>query len=225
MDRNDMVGYLLLNERKKKNNRAYWECTCTLCGNDKDIREDTLQSGKTVSCGCYQKTEMHAEKIKQSHPIEDLTGNVYHELTVLRMSDKRVGKKIMCTCLCSCGKIVDVFRLDINGKRTDGLNRVRMEEHLMRLADGADFPDGLDGAYLIVGIHDRDKAGFRTDSGFHFFRQNDTVLMHIQQGDLKAFGFQLLQGVEHRVVFKGGGDDVVLSVFLSGALQRVLFKY
>lgn len=118
MDRNDMVGYLLLNERKKKNSRAYWGCTCTLCGNDKDIREDTLQSGKTVSCGCYQKTEMHAEKIKQSHPIEDLTGNVYHELTVLRMSDKRVGKKIMCTCLCSCGKIVDVWAANLKNGNT-----------------------------------------------------------------------------------------------------------
>ena len=35
--------------------------------------------------------------------------------------------------------------------------------------------------------------------------------MHIQQGNLKSFGLQLLQCMQHRVVFKGGGDNMVLS--------------
>ena len=118
MNRNDMVGYLLLNQRNKQNNRAYWDCTCTLCGNNKNIREDTLQSGKRVSCGCYQKSKECSEKRKLSAQIEDLTGRVYHELTVLHISDKRVGKKIMWTCLCSCGQIVDVWSANLKNGNT-----------------------------------------------------------------------------------------------------------
>ena len=113
MDRNDMIGYLLLNERYKKNNRAYWNCTCTLCGSNKDMREDTLQTGKTISCGCYTKSKLFSDKQKEKHQIEDLTGNKYYDLTVLGLSDNRVGKKIMWKCLCSCGKIVDVWSANL----------------------------------------------------------------------------------------------------------------
>ena len=95
-------------------------------------------------------------------------------------------------------------------------------------ADGADFPDWLNGADLVVGVHDGNKAGFRTEGRFNFFRTDHTVLMHIQQGDFKALGFQLLQGMEHGVMFKGGGNDVVLSFFLSrkgGGTDRLIIGF
>ena len=85
----------------------------------------------------------------------------------------------------------------------------------MRSANGTDLPDGLDGADLIVGVHHCDKAGFRADGGFHFFRKNDAVLMHIQQGHLKAFGLQLSQGMKDSMMFEGGGNDMRLSFSLT----------
>ena len=86
----------------------------------------------------------------------------------------------------------------------------------MRFADRTYFPDGLNRADLIVGIHNGNNGGLRTDGGFHFFRPDDAVHMHGQQRHFKTFSFQLFQGVEHRVMLKGGGNDMILSLFPSG---------
>ena len=48
------VGHLTLLYRFRKNGRAYWHCKCD-CGNEKDIREDTINSGRSISCGCGSK--------------------------------------------------------------------------------------------------------------------------------------------------------------------------
>ena len=107
MNKNDIVGYLLLNDRTQKNKRPYWNCTCLLCGNKKDIREDSIKSGKTISDGCYKKSSIQSDKAKEKHPIKDLTGRVYSELTVLYFVGRQ-NKKSIWACLCSCGKIVNV---------------------------------------------------------------------------------------------------------------------
>ena len=44
------------------------------------------------------------------------------------------------------------------------LHRVRVEQHALFAADRADLRDGLDGADLVVGVHDRHKAGILADS-------------------------------------------------------------
>ena len=114
----DMVGHLFLNDRHINKSRAYWNCTCELCGQSKDIREDSLKSGKVISDGCYKKTKEFSNKNKSIHQIEDLTGNVYYELTVLHLAENRQGKHIMWTCLCSCGKIVDVWAANLKNGNT-----------------------------------------------------------------------------------------------------------
>lgn len=43
---------LKLDPEKSTKKRKYWICEC-LCGNTKSILADNLQSGKTISCGCY----------------------------------------------------------------------------------------------------------------------------------------------------------------------------
>lgn len=129
MNRNDIIGYLQLQDRIQRNGRPYWNCTCKLCNNTKEIREDSLKSGKTISCGCYKKTKEFSDKSKLNNPIEDLTGNTYFELTVLGLSEKRIGKKIMWTCLCSCGKIIDVWSANLkngNSKSCGDFNTHRI---------------------------------------------------------------------------------------------------
>ena len=37
-----------------KNGRVYWHCKCT-CGNETDVRGDSLRSGHIQSCGCLQR--------------------------------------------------------------------------------------------------------------------------------------------------------------------------
>ena len=153
MNRNDIVGYLILNEKIQKNNRPYWNCTCQLCGQSKDIREDSLKSGKVVSDGCYKKTKTFSEKNKQIHTIEDLTGNVYYELTVLGLSNKRVGKKIMWKCLCSCGKIVDVWSANLkNGNtKTCGDFESHREKYMRKIWDETldDLSGDIYGDWLV----------------------------------------------------------------------------
>ena len=122
METGDVVGYLLLKERKTVNGRIFWNCECKLCGSEKLIRQDALKYGTTISCGCYKSTKEYAEKIKSQHPVEDLTGNTYGELTVLHLADHRQGKHILWTCRCSCGNVVDVWSANLkNGNsRTCG---------------------------------------------------------------------------------------------------------
>ena len=63
------IGHLTLIKRYKKGKRVFWTCLCD-CGNYKDIREDSINSGKSISCGCGQKTTQFQKKIKRDsdHP-------------------------------------------------------------------------------------------------------------------------------------------------------------
>ena len=54
-----------LGYRKKRNDgrgsRAYWDCECD-CGNLCTIVSDSLTGGKTKSCGCYNRDNLHLIK-------------------------------------------------------------------------------------------------------------------------------------------------------------------
>ena len=40
--------------KSEKDGRIYWHCICD-CGNERDIRSDSLTSGNTTSCGCLHR--------------------------------------------------------------------------------------------------------------------------------------------------------------------------
>ena len=107
---------------------------------------------------------------------------------------------------------VDVLLFDVDFQVADGLNGVGVEGHAGLLADGADFRDGQHGADLVVGVHGGHQAGVGTDGVLHLLGGDVVIVLHIQIGDLKAFLFQLCQGVQHSVVLKGGGDNVLLAL-------------
>lgn len=72
--------------------RHYYRCGCE-CGGYKDVLKTNLLSGRVKSCGCMTR--------------EDLTGNVYGYLTVLRESSKRDSeRRRLWECECECGNIV-----------------------------------------------------------------------------------------------------------------------
>ena len=102
----------VLNKAFSKNGRLYWHCKCD-CGNEKDIRGDSLTSGKTTSCGCYQK-----EKITQiASQIEDLTGQKFNRLTVLRRDFSKTNK-VFWRCKCDCGNETSVDTTSLKTGRT-----------------------------------------------------------------------------------------------------------
>ena len=90
------------------------------------------------------------------------------------------------------------------------LDRIRVEQDPRLPADGADLGDGLDGADLVVGEHDAHQAGVRPDGLPHLLRRYHAARRDVQQRHLKPLPLQRLEGVEHRVVLKLGGDDVPL---------------
>jgi len=83
-----------------KRNQKLWECQCD-CGKTAYVTSHSLRKGYTTSCGCYI-------SIKQ---FVDLTGRKVGRLTVLKLSDTKLGKSIAWDCLCDCGKMTKV-RMD-----------------------------------------------------------------------------------------------------------------
>lgn len=51
-----VFGYLIAFERKKRKGttKAYYGCTCLICGKEVDVTAHNLRSGITKSCGCLR---------------------------------------------------------------------------------------------------------------------------------------------------------------------------
>ena len=100
---------------------------------------------------------------------------------------------------------------------TRSLHGVGVEQHALFMADRADLRDRQDGADLVVGVHGGDQAGVRPDGVRHLLGGDGADGADRQQFHLEALFFQFLQGVEHGVVFKSGGDDVLFALALADA--------
>lgn len=92
-------------DRKDKNNKKYYLCECE-CGNKKVIRSDSLTSGKTISCGCYNR-EVNSNR--KGEKVKDITGQVFGRLTAVYKTD-RTDKYYVSywMCICECGSEVEV---------------------------------------------------------------------------------------------------------------------
>ena len=110
------------------------------------------------------------------------------------------------------GEHVDIHGLDVDGHVPRGLNGVGVEWNTALTADRADLGDGLHGADLIVGEHHGHKTCILADSVAQLVNADYTVLMDVQQRDLPALFFKLLESVQHGVMLKLGGDDVLLAL-------------
>lgn len=101
---------------KKNSKRAYWRCKCD-CGNIKTIMSTSLVSGKTLSCGCFQK-EKTSNALK-----ENLIGQKFGKLEVIKAVDNIIEasgqQRTAWLCQCDCGnqKIVKTINLK-NGSTT-----------------------------------------------------------------------------------------------------------
>lgn len=103
-------GYLTVisldEERTNNNKRTYWFCKCD-CGNPeiKSIRCDQLSSGRTKSCGCYNRkmASERMKKISQSNQIkEDLTGKIFGYWYVQNRAENK-NNHVAWNCICKCG--------------------------------------------------------------------------------------------------------------------------
>ena len=102
----DRIGTIIKNfkilDYKRENGETYFYIECLLCGNKKWMKGSEVTSGKSVSCGCYNKNN----NLKKS---EDLTGQKFGELTVLKATEKRSRNgSVIWECKCSCRNYVSV---------------------------------------------------------------------------------------------------------------------
>lgn len=81
----------VLNYAGKWDGLHHWQCRCD-CGKETVVGQTALQSGHTTSCGCQNRP-----------PVEDITGQVFGRLTVLRQEEWKNGTSFW-RCRCECGK-------------------------------------------------------------------------------------------------------------------------
>lgn len=77
-----------------KHGHVMWKCRC-ICGNTKNILTNSLISGRTKSCGCFNR--------ETTHNFTDITGQTFGRLTVINRTENRRSKKVQWKCLCECG--------------------------------------------------------------------------------------------------------------------------
>ena len=96
---------------ERRNNRIYWHCKCD-CGNECDVRGDSLKDGSVKSCGCLNKEIV----------TRDLTNQRFGKLIALEPTNKRKGTNVVWKCQCDCGNIceVDTGHLTTGGTKSCG---------------------------------------------------------------------------------------------------------
>ena len=100
-------------EPNDKNSRSMWRCKCLYngCGNEVVVMGKRLLNGNTKSCGC----------LKHRHKYDDLTGNIYGDLTVDSLAYIK-GNIVFWNCHCTCGntKVIRASSLTQNKVYTCG---------------------------------------------------------------------------------------------------------
>lgn len=99
---NDLTGrrfgrwtVLHLSNNKTSNNKSMWTCQCD-CGNIRDIKPDSLISGRSQSCGCLQK------EVVSNNSFVDITGQTFGRLTALEFIGCDRHQCRLWRCVCSC---------------------------------------------------------------------------------------------------------------------------
>lgn len=107
-----MYGRLtVLEDVGRQHGHVLWRCLCE-CGNTVDVMANSLQNGRTQSCGC-----LHKERASETSKI-DLTGRIFGRLTVLEDVGRTKRQQVIWRCLCDCGNTVDVITASLRNGGT-----------------------------------------------------------------------------------------------------------
>lgn len=98
-----------------KTDGSYWLCQCE-CGKTKIVLGTSLQNNSTKSCGCLKKENMSKEFLDHQQKQEDIIGQKFGRLTVIR--DIENEKRSLCLCKCECGKEITTRKDALKAGRT-----------------------------------------------------------------------------------------------------------
>jgi hypothetical protein len=112
-DKYGMLTVLSVNEKKGTGGKLFYDCLCD-CGNIKTVWGSALLAGLTTSCGCYQSSLEHRQKLSaaiQGVSLDEWIGfkpkrkqNVYKSTDEYRQWEKSVFEIDNHTCV-KCGKV------------------------------------------------------------------------------------------------------------------------
>jgi len=77
---------------ERKDRSVVWECKCS-CGKRAKASAVDLRRGRAKHCGCYPKGK-----------IKDLRGQTFGHLTVISLTEERMGSNVVWECECICGE-------------------------------------------------------------------------------------------------------------------------
>lgn len=129
----------------------YFLCRCE-CGTEKEVSGNSLRAGTSQNCGCVRKKRM----LKQHEADEDLTGQKFGELTVLKCSGRSTYGRRLWLCECSCGKRVKQTTTDLRGGRAKSCGHVATEK-VAKIADCGTNP----AAIASLKMNSRNTSGFK----------------------------------------------------------------
>lgn len=112
---------VVISRAPNKNKRTYWHCKCS-CGNELDVRSDSLLSGNTTSCGC-RKLKL-VQELGQNN-FKDLTNQKFNKLTALYPIKKENSSKYYWICQCECGNLVTVIGTSLTSGNTSSCGCVK----------------------------------------------------------------------------------------------------
>lgn len=101
-------GHLTVIEKTGQTENKYrlWLCRCD-CGKEITVNTKRLKSGTVTNCGCIPRKDARKGKI-----AEDLTGQVFGYLTVVRRAENKYGRTCW-LCRCECGKEKEATARDL----------------------------------------------------------------------------------------------------------------
>lgn len=96
-----------------------WKCLCD-CGNYIITSSWHLNSNSIKSCGCL------ADEVRDNMK-EDLTGQRFGRLTVIKEADKRKSGRVTWTCLCDCEEKKDIIAFNLKSGATKSCGCLQRE--------------------------------------------------------------------------------------------------
>lgn len=101
-----------------------WRCLCT-CGTERDVPALYLRSGAVTNCGSRQCKQ---RKPRKPQKIQDLTGQVFGELTAVKPTEVRYFGSVVWECTCSCGKTCFVPTLMLHNGDKKSCGHIRYDD-------------------------------------------------------------------------------------------------
>src|SRR5690606_32381257 len=107
------------------------------------------------------------------------------------------------------GHQVDLELLQVDLDLAGRLGGIDVEQHTAGAGQLTDGGDVVDGADLVVDVHDRDQDGVVAQRRLEHGRGDDAVVDVLEVSDIDALALVLASGVQDRLVYDLGGVDVL----------------